>query len=589
MEHLVSFYNKRKLKFEEVLTKVNNKLKTVTVIRVISFLAAFVLFYLFFEDGWLAAIGFFLPMIVLGIFVKKSNQLTIQKIKIQNLIGIQIKELSALKSDFSDGELGHEFATANHPFAGDLGVFGKGSLYQMLSRTVSKGGAKELANQLLNLELSKEQIDLRQKSVQELAGKIEWQHEFRANHRTTKKETTISFPSVEVFPNPLVKVLYYVLPVVMISLVVLLFIGAIPFSYVLYASFTTLTFTGIYLKKTTAVAQNAEELLKEISAYNHFIQLIEEETFTEELNVLNQSQLKGAVKASVALKKLQKILNGFDNRNNMIMGIVLNALILWDVRHLKQFMEWKDKYGTQLSNWLVSVADFDARISVANYVYNNPNNTFPTIMSQTEFYYKAEGLSHPLLKYEIRIPNSIEINGWNQIDIITGANMAGKSTFLRTIGSSMILATLGLSLPGQLSFTPVKLFSSMKTEDSLSDNESYFFAELKRLKQLVDLIESGQPTFAILDEILKGTNSRDKATGSAEFLKKLLRYPLSGIIATHDLSLCELNAVYPNNISNYAFEVEMKGDELYFDYTLKQGVCQNMNATFLLKKMNLID
>ena len=153
----------------------------------------------------------------------------------------------------------------------------------------------------------------------------------------------------------------------------------------------------------------------------------------------------------------------------------------------------------------------------------------------------------------------------------------------------MVMGTLGVNLPGILKYTPVALFSSMKTEDSLNDNESYFFAELKRLKQLVDLLEKGQPTFAILDEILKGTNSRDKATGSAEFLKKLLRYPLSGIIATHDLSLCELNLVYPKNIQNYAFEVDMKGDDLHFDYTLKKGICQNMNATFLLKKMNLID
>ena len=589
MEHLRTFYKERKTNFEAELSSINNRIKTVTLIRVISFISAFVFLYLFFEDGWMAAAGFIVPMIILGVFVKKSGQLNDQKLLIQNLILIQSKELRALDCDFTDGYLGSEYAVLNHPFAGDLGVFGRGSLFQMLSRAVTKGGAKELANQLLNLELSKEVIDLRQKSIQELATKTEWQHQFRANYRDTDKDSTIVFPSVEVFPNRLLKGLYYVLPLVMVGLLIALMLDTIPFTYVLYGSIITLTFTGAFLKKTTEVAKNAEDLLKEISAYTHYIRLIEKETFTEKLNLENQAQLKGAVNASVALKELRKILNGFDNRNNMIMGIVLNALALWDVRHLKQFMEWKDNYGTQLPNWLVAVSAFDARISAANYVYNNPENKFPIILSQANFYYKADRLSHPLLKPAVRVPNSIVIDGWNQIDIITGANMAGKSTFLRTIGSSMILGTLGISLPGSLTFTPVKLFSSMKTEDSLNDNESYFFAELKRLKQLVDLLESGQSTFAILDEILKGTNSRDKATGSAEFLKKLLRYPLSGIIATHDLSLCELNTVYPNNISNYAFEVDMNGEELHFDYTLKQGVCQSMNATFLLKKMNLID
>jgi hypothetical protein len=589
MEQLQSYYQDRKSTFETELTSVNAKLKTVTFIRVISFVASFVLLYVLFEDGWMAAVGFVAPMLVLGFFVRKSTRLNEQKLLIQNLIAIQDTELRAIKGDYSKGDTGLTHAITHHPFSGDLGVFGTGSLFQLLSRTVTKGGAKELANQLSTLELSKEEIDLRQKSIQELATKTEWQHQFRANYRTTDKEATIEFPSVEVFPNRLLKVLYYILPLGMLGLLVALMLDMIPFSYVLYASFIPLTFTGVFLKKTTLVAQNAEELLKEISAYTHYIYLIENEIFTESLNVQNQSQLKGAIKASVALKKLQKILNGFDNRNNIVLGVVLNAFLLWDIKHLKQFMEWNHSYGGQLSDWLVAVSAFDARISAANYVYNNSENTFPIILNQADFYYKADRLSHPLLKPAVRVPNSIVIDGWNQIDIITGANMAGKSTFLRTIGSSMILGTLGISLPGSLTFTPVKLFSSMKTEDSLNDNESYFFAELKRLKQLVDLLESGQPTFAILDEILKGTNSRDKATGSAEFLKKLLRYPLSGIIATHDLSLCELNSFYPNNIANYAFEVDMNGDDLHFDYTLKQGVCQNMNATFLLKKMNLID
>ncbi len=589
MMHLSSFYKERQKQFDDQLEALNKQLSLVTAVRVISFVSAFTLLYLLFDQGWLAAIGFVVPMAVLILFVKRSNALNEQKLKLKQLILIQQHELKALEYNLGWNSTGSSFNSNGHAYAADLGVFGNGSLYQLLNRTVTGGGARLLSSQLLTMQLSKSEIELRQKSVEELANKTEWQHEFRANHRETKSDTTLEFPVVEVFSNRLMQVLFYVFPFIMIGLLVALILDLIPFSYLLYAAIGTLTYTGAFLKKTIAVSKNAEDLLRDISAYTHYIQLIEKETFSEKLNLENQAQLNGSVKASKALKELKKILNGFDNRNNMIMGVVLNAFLLWDVKHLKQFMSWNKKYGTQLPKWLTSVSEFDARISTANYIFNNPKNTFPSIIEQDSFYYQAEQLSHPLLKPSVRVPNSITIEGWNQINIITGANMAGKSTFLRTIGASMILASVGASLPGKLSFTPVALFSSMKTEDSLSDNESYFFAELKRLKQLVDLLESGQPTFAILDEILKGTNSKDKATGSAEFLKKLLRYPLSGIIATHDLSLCELNTVYPNNISNYAFEVDMNGDELHFDYTLKRGVCQNMNATFLLKKMNLID
>lgn len=589
MKDLSSYYNERKNTFELELKAINKQLTAVTAIRVVSFIAAFILFYIFSDTGWMAAVGFIVPITILAFFVKKSIQLNDKKGIVQNLITIQQTELSALAYDFSNGDLGLNFLIPNHLYAGDLGVFGRGSIFQMLTRTVTGGGSKELANQLLNLELGKATVDLRQKSIQELADKTEWQHQFRANFKDTKGEKDISFTSVEVFPNLFYKVLFYLLPLGMFTLLTLLIIGSIPFSYLLFGALITLSFTGSFLKKTTTVSGNVEEVLKEISAYRHYIQLIEDEKFQEDLNVKNQAQLKGGIKASTALDKLRKILNGFDNRNNMLMGVVLNALLLWDVRHLKQFMEWQEQFGDKLINWLDAVHQFDARISMANYVRNNPNNSFPLLLEQDSFYYQADQLSHPLLNPSVRISNSILIDGWNQINIITGANMAGKSTFLRTIGASMIMGSLGISLPGKISYTPVSLFSSMKTEDSLSDNESYFFAELKRLKQLVDLLETGQRTFAILDEILKGTNSRDKATGSAEFLKKLLRFPLSGIIATHDLSLCELSSVYPNSVSNYAFEVDMNGDELYFDYTLKQGVCQNMNATFLLKKMSLID
>jgi DNA mismatch repair ATPase MutS len=589
MNSLFSFYNTRKKQFESELSQLQTQSRVITAIRIISFAAAFILFYFLFFDALYAAIGFLIPIIIFAISVKKSGRLNEQIVQVQNLIDIQEKEIVALKYDFSSNENGSEYAEMDHHFSADFGILGRGSIFQLLNRTVTKGGARLLAGQLLHPELDVAIIQSRQKAVQELAKKTEWQHQFRAHKRSQENKESVEFPSVEVFPNAIYKGLYYLIPVIVIGIFVGYLFDFIDGNYLSYSLIVALLFTGTFLKKTTEVSTKAEDLLKDVSSYTDYIKRIENETFQEQLNQEAQARLKGDQPASESLNQLKSILNAFDNRNNMIMGIVLNAFLLWDVRCLLRFSKWQESHGEQLEGWLLAIYEIDARISLGNYVFNNPENKFPSLIQKDDFYYQAESLSHPMLKPDVRVPNSLLIDGWNQIDIVTGANMAGKSTFLRTVGVSMVMGTLGVNLPGTLNYTPVALFSSMKTEDSLNDNESYFFAELKRLKQLVDLLEKGQPTFAILDEILKGTNSRDKATGSAEFLKKLLRYPMSGIIATHDLSLCELNAIYPNNIQNYAFEVEMKGDDLHFDYTLKRGVCQNMNATFLLKKMNLID
>ncbi|NBG65916.1 MutS-related protein [Acidiluteibacter ferrifornacis] len=589
MNSLSTFYNHRKNQFESELTQLRNRSRIITVIRVLSFASAFLLLYLFFEDALLAMFGFIVPLIVFAIAVKRAGQLNDEIDQVQHLIAIQENELSALEYDFSSNENGIEFSEMNHQYAADFGILGRGSIFQLLNRTVTKGGARKLANELLQLELNVDVLNQRQLAVKELADKTEWQHQFRANKRNVSNKESIAFPAIQVFSNRFYKALYYVIPIMVFGVTLGYIFDGIGVNYLTYSLIAALLFTGTFLKKTTEVAKLAEDLLRDVSSYTAYIKLIEEERFDEKLNQEAQGKLKGKTPASEALNQLKSILNAFDNRNNMIMGIILNAFLLWDVRCLLRFSNWQAVYGESLHNWLSAIYEIDARISLGNYVFNNPENHFPKYVKQEEFFYEAEMLSHPMLKPSVRVPNSLLIDGWNQIDIVTGANMAGKSTFLRTIGVSMVMGTLGVNLPGILKYTPVALFSSMKTEDSLNDNESYFFAELKRLKQLVDLLEKGQPTFAILDEILKGTNSRDKATGSAEFLKKLLRYPLSGIIATHDLSLCELNLVYPKNIQNYAFEVDMKGDDLHFDYTLKKGICQNMNATFLLKKMNLID
>ena len=231
---------------------------------------------------------------------------------------------------------------------------------------------------------------------------------------------------------------------------------------------------------------------------------------------------------------------------------------------------------------------FEAISSFANFNYNHPTYSLPILSDKTVL--KAKDLGHPLLPSNTRVTSDFDLHDLNQFTIITGANMAGKSTFLRAVGINLVLATVGAKVcSSSFTFRPTPLFSSMRTSDSLSENESYFYSELKRLQMIVEKLKSGEKLFVILDEILKGTNSKDKAEGSKKFVSQLIKHPVAGIIATHDLSLCSLSDEYPSNIKNQYFDVELENDELVFDYKLKEGICSNMNAAYLMKKMGITE
>jgi len=269
----------------------------------------------------------------------------------------------------------------------------------------------------------------------------------------------------------------------------------------------------------------------------------------------------------------------------LISAIFGNGFFLWDIMQSYKVEAWIQEYAHKVDDWFEVVSFFDGYNTLGNFAFNHPTYIFPEILDTNKETQVVE-LGHPLLDASKRIDNDFNINH-KQFYIITGANMAGKSTFLRTISLHIVMANVGLPVCAkQSSYSPVKLITSMRTSDSLTDDSSYFFSELTRLKFIVDKIAQ-EPYFIVLDEILKGTNSTDKAIGSRKFVEKLVATDATGIIATHDLSLCEISKEL-DAVKNYYFDAEIVNDELHFDYTFKEGICQNMNASFLLKKMNIV-
>jgi len=536
----------------------------------------------------LSSFAFFIFLVIH--YIKKTEVLN----HYRNLIKINSDEINVLNNQFSDFYDGEDYINREHRYSYDLDLFGKGSLYQYLNRTVTLVGRDLLAKKLENTETSESDILSKQEAISELNEKIDWRHNLLAtgyscpvtNKDNKKIDYWIDKP-VYFIKKIFFKLLVIVLPVITVSLLILVIAGEVHFSIFSIFALSQLFVAIIQLRRTNREQQMVSEELRILKNYAKLIYLIENETFNSSLlkNLQNDLRTQG-VNAKEAFKKLIRIIDAFDTRLNIFLGFILNATLMWDLYSVMRLERWKLKYGRNVKLWVKIIAEFDVYCSFSNFAYNNPEYAYPNIAENTVM--KATELGHPLIPSKKRINNDFEINHLGQIDIVTGANMAGKSTFLRTIGVNILLALNGMPVcASEYTFKIIDLFSGMRTADSLKENESYFYAELKRLKHIIEKLQNGQPTLLLLDEILKGTNSVDKAKGSWKFVEHLISLKATGIVATHDLTLCKIEESYPNNISNKCFEVDIEGQSISFDYKLKSGVTKNMNASLLMKQMGL--
>jgi len=362
-------------------------------------------------------------------------------------------------------------------------------------------------------------------------------------------------------------------------------VGVISFFDLLMGLMLPLAVTAFKLKHTNQVYNQATEVFTVIAKSGNLLELVEKEDFNSKLLSEIKEDLVKSGWTSKDIQKINQIINAFDSRLNPFVGILLNAFLAWDFQCLYKLEKWADQHKEKAGDMIKLLSRWDAYSSLGTYAYNHPKYVYP---ETGEDVLKVKNAGHPFISESECVTNDFSIDNLGEFKIITGANMAGKSTFLRTVGLSLVMAQSGLPVYAEsYSFKPLKIYTSMRTTDSLQEHESYFYTELKRLKALVKKLDEGEQIFVILDEILKGTNSKDKAQGSQRFVEKLLGYPIAGIIATHDLSLTSLGDK-SDKVSNICFEVEFGKDDLVFDYKLKPGVCQNMNATWLLEKMELV-
>ncbi|MDB4199175.1 DNA mismatch repair protein MutS [Polaribacter sp.] len=589
MTNPLEFYTNTRAELEKEATVLKTKSARLSTFRFAVFLGISFLIYSFLGVYPLVFIIAFLGIALFSFLVFKYIKLKKEKAIIDAKIKINTTEIRVLNRDFHHLETGAAFVDPAHFYSNDIDLFGIGSFFQYTNRTTTNEGKTALAKLLT--ENKTDAILAKQEAINELSKKIKWRQHFAAlaSLLTVKNKTNfiakwiINYKSV--LPNFLSKIQF---TFSFISLILIGFIsfGLLSFNILIIWFFIGLFITGKFIKKTNHLYSKTDKVIETFKQYHQLLNEIEIENFKSKHLVEKQKIIQSEEKkASQIFKEFAKILDAFDNRNNIIIAVVGNGLFLWEITNARKVEKWIKTYKHTVEKWFEVVAYFDAQNSLANFKFNHPTFIFPEIKPSKEII-KATHLGHPLLNTDKRIDNDFIINK-EEFFIVTGANMAGKSTFLRTISLSIVMANCGLPVCAtSFKYAPIKLITSMRTSDSLAEDESYFYSELKRLKFIVDEIKETD-YFIILDEILKGTNSKDKAIGSKKFVEKLSNSKSTGIIATHDVSLCALENEFID-IKNYYFDAEIVNNELYFDYTLKNGVCKNMNASFLLEKMEIV-
>ena len=578
------------------LQQVKKQIFRISMLRLALFIAGIAGVYFFFNQTTLLIAGICLTFLPFFILVKVHNRLFIRKEWLETQARIIQEELQALSGDYSSFEDGKEYANPEHPYSFDLDIFGRRSLFQSINRTCTFFGKVRLAEWLQNHLHEKASIEKRQEMVREISEHTLFREQFRVaglvHHGQSSDAEKIqawSQSPAQYLHAGWVKAFIWGVPVINSLLLITSLAEWTSFSWLglSFGIFLVLSF-GI-IKRTTYIQETYGKQLKSLNGYARLIALAKAEDWKsagmqelmERFNLNGQSPIQ-------ALQQLSKELDRLDLRNNQFLYVLLEGSIFFQLQEIVHIERWKARYGQHINEWLETVGELDALCSLGTFAYNHPQYTYPGL-TEKPFCFLATQMGHPLMPASQCVKNDATIPSRPFFLIITGANMAGKSTYLRTIGVNYLLACIGAPVCCErLKLYPNQLITSLRTSDSLSDNESYFFAELKRLKCIIDLLNQGQQLFIILDEILKGTNSMDKQKGSFDLIRQFMQLKANGIIATHDLLLGSLIKQFPEEIRNYCFEADIKENELTFSYKLREGVAQNMNACFLMKKMGII-
>ena len=525
--------------------------------------------------GFLAAVMIVLFFLLIG----KHKQIAVKRRIAKAKIAINEREIAFIEQGIYPADNGKDFEPAQHPYAYDLDILGEKSLYHYLNRTHTYLGRKRLAQRLLYPDTTT--ILTHQEAIKALTPQLAWRQTFMAHAEQIDDSPSFydrlqQWAAAPTSPmGKFMRVFTVISPIVFTLSAILGYI----YDYEVLKSIDKLLLTinlsvfFFYISKINKEKLGFEHTYAMLYAFKECIAQVEDH-FPEK----NE-------RASAHIAQLSRLLDDLDNVSNILVSIPLNIFSFYHLHRYRALLQWKQTYGTHIAQWLETVASTEVLCSFANFAYNNPHFVYPTFNNQYRISF--EDVGHPLIAENERITNNITLDEAHFI-ILTGSNMSGKSTFLRTLGVNMLLAQVGLPVCArEAAIHPLPLLVSMRLSDSLSDGKSYFFAEINRIEQIMTALKR-ERCMVLLDEILRGTNSEDKQYGTIKIIERLLSLKAIGIVATHDIEVCKTADRYPQQLQNKCFESYIHEGELSFDYKLREGICQNKNATFLMEKLGII-
>lgn len=500
-----------------------------------------------------------------------------------------LKRLAGEWHSFPDG--GEEFCDYKHSFSGDLDLFGKNSLFQWVNTAQTFLGRIMLKDLFSGLWGDNEDVLERQGAVDELAEQLSWRQSFLAEGMLARggmrdPEAIIAWAgeSNKIFRNPRVVLLLRICPLITLGLIIAGFgFNLIPAYFPAAALIIQMGLLAFKGKDRSKVFSLAETYARDLRVYYKMLRLLEEQGF--------KSPLIGKIKAGVSkqsglpahkqLNRLSAIIDSMANRRNMFY-VLVNIVLMRDFHNLIALERWKQESGDSLKTWFEALGRMEVLSSLAVIRFDNPHWAWPRISDGLEAIFSAEEMGHPLLG-DKRVHNDLAINQETKVLLITGSNMSGKSTLLRTAGINLVLAYAGAPVCAKsFHVSPMEIISCMRVSDDLSENVSSFYAELLRIKEIVEAAQTGKRVFFLLDEVFKGTNSYDRHAGAKVLVNKLSDTDSIGLVSTHDLELCNLERENPR-IANFHFQEHYRDGKIYFDYRLRPGPSTTRNALYLMR------
>jgi len=595
--------------YDAKLLNLSKMIKSISFLRLFIFVISSIILITLFSVNLITPFFIIFPISIIcfALVIKHHNKIVYLKKHTSFLKTINESEILRETCNLEEFVTGHEFINQNHPYTFDLDIFGQHSVFQLLNRTTTESGMILLSEWLSEPAPDYEILD-RQNAIKELSQKFDWRQDFQASGMHFQNKKSDYYKLLDWVEAPFVLLKYswiYILVAIILSILSLL--GLIfliinwdsSYNYIYFISFISVLFINYIILRIVkpiaeAIVETSQENINVLKGYRTLINKIEHESFkSKKLYALQSILIKGKYSAFNEINRLCSLLDFSQQRPIKKIPIggnylypLLNSFLLIDIYLVIGTEKWKSKNKAFLKSWAEVVSEFEVINSLAGFCYSNPLYTFPEITEKNNYVHFVS-LGHPLINSNKRVCNNFHSEGHGNVVMITGSNMGGKSTFLRTVGVNIVLALAGApccAKNGQVS--SLKLYSSMRTQDNLKEGISSFYAELDRIEKMLKLIESSHNVFFLLDEMFKGTNSEDRHKGGYSLINQLSKLKTSGIIATHDIELARLSE-NKMLVTNYSFNSEIKSDSMIFSYELHLGICNDFNASNLMERSGI--